>query len=176
MINIVLDTEDRSAVIEYLDTRNACLIEDDGTICRNPQCPTREHLVVFNNSNIFSYGDAINGLNAYFLATELWRINRKLDPLYSHYTYDESDVLLFSGGWPIKNSNRYMYGGIDFRPRYMDDTRKPDWLREEYKLLMRFIKKRTIKSSTHPLAIYVSPSIEEACQQGYMRIFVSPLD
>lgn len=172
MINIALDTEDRSAVIEYLHSRNACLIEDDGTICCNPQCPTREHLVVFKSSNVFSYHDAINGLNAYLGATELWNTNRKLDPLFSHYTYDESDVILFSGGWPIKNTNRYMHGSISFRLRRMDGTQKPVWLQEEYNLLVRFIKKRTKKHSiVRGVNIYLSPSIDEKWQQGELKIF-----
>ncbi len=171
MITIALDTEDRSAVIEYLRTRNACLIEDDGTVCSDPQCPTRTHLVIFDKSNVFSYHDATAGLKAFFPATELWTCDRKLDPVRSSSTYEESDAILFSGGWPIKNSNRYMYGCIDFRSYRLDGTRKPDWLPEEYKLLMRFIKKRTAKYHNGAFPIYLSPSIEENRKQGKLELF-----
>ena len=172
MIDFALDADDRSAVIEYLHTRNAYLIEEDGTICNNPHCPTHEHLVVFNNSTVFSYTDAINGLNPYFSAAELLNGNRKLEPTDKSYNYEEADVIVFGGGWPVKNSNRYMTGGISFRPRRIDGTKKPDWLQEEYKLLARFIKKRTIKHSiVKGLSIYLSLSIHEKWQLGELKIF-----
>ena len=76
MIHTVLDIETCSALIEYLRTRNAYLTEEDGTICCNPKCSTREHYVLFEKSNVFSYHDANAGLNAYYPATELWTLGR----------------------------------------------------------------------------------------------------
>lgn len=168
MIHTVLDTETCSALIEYLRTRNAYLTEEDGTICCNPKCSTREHYVLFEKSNVFSYHDANAGLNAYYPATELWTHGRKID--HSSYAYAESDMLLFSNGWQIKGSTRYMSGYITFRPRHMDGTRKAEWLQEEYKLLMRFIKKRTIRYHDGVFYNYLSPSIEETRRQGILNI------
>lgn len=172
MIDFALDDQDRAAIIEYLQTRNAYLIEEDGTICCNPHCPTHEHLVVFSDSTVFFYNDAINGLNPYSSAAELLNGNRKFGPKDKSYNYEEADVIAFSGGWPVKNSNRYMTGGISFRPRRIDGTQKPDWLNEEYKLLAYFIKKRTIKHLVvKRFNIYLSPSIDEKWKHGELKIF-----
>ena len=172
MIAIALDTEDRAAVIDYLRTRNAYLIEDDGTICSNPECTAMEHYVAFENSNIFSYHDADNETGGYFKAAELWENGRKLDPLHSASTYFESDVIAFCGGWLVEKSKLYMTSGISRVPTYMNGARKPDWLQAEYKLLMRFIKKRTVKYSiAKNVSVYLSPSIEEKWKQGEIAIF-----
>ena len=172
MILIILDTEDRAATIDYLRTRNACLVEDDITICENPECTASEHYVAFENSDVFSCHDADNETRGYFKAAALWKSGRKLDPLHSASTFFSSDLIAFCGGWLVEKENLYMNGGISYVPAYNNGKRKPAWFQEEYKLLARFIKKRTVK---YPIAknvsIYLSPSIEEKWKQGEIAIF-----
>lgn len=188
MIHIVLDSEDRSAVIDYLETRNAYLCEKDGTICKDPHCRTIEHLIVFKHSILVThsadireyinkdrfswipaYEKAVEESKEFLQAEELWKDGRKLVP----YQFDkgDSDVLYFMSGLPNKEGTTYGRGRLAFlHPTRMDGTRKPDWLQEEYKLLMRFIKKRTVKYFDGVLYNYLSPSIEEKRQQGILEI------
>ena len=169
---IALDTEDRAAVIDYLHMRNAFLIERDGTICSNPECPTFDHVAIFDQSKVYSYYDAMNGLDPFFSATELKKGAHKLGLFDEIYTWKESDAILFGAGYPIKKSIEYMTGWIAIRSRRSDGTPKPDWLQNEYKLLIRFIKKRTVRYKiTSTVCCYLSHSIEEKWKQGEISIF-----
>lgn len=190
MIHIVLDSKDLSAVIDYLETRNAYLCEQDGTICKDPHCRTLEHLIVFKHSILVTHSadireymkkDRFSWIPAYdkaveeskecVQAEELWKTGRKLEPIY--FKEADSDVLHFMSGLLNEEGNGFSCGRIAFlNPTRLDGTRKPDWLQQEYKLLMRFIKKRTVKYHNGVIYIYVSPSIEEKRQQGILKITV----
>lgn len=152
MIDMIAGKEGIDDILAFLKSRNAQVLDPDGTECYDPFCKKIEHLIAYPQSKVV-YEDEIQEPFVAFNGTVVNHPHT--------INYIESDVLLIDYGRKLsaQGHSYYSRGAITMKARKLSGEKKAEWLKHEYDLLKKFIQKSTHKDLHLGFCVYLFPNV-----------------